>query len=511
MCIRPYLALYSNRMRSQSIYLLVLFSLISSGLFAKAETHIRKKFEIQDGIAPKSVVTSGNGLFAAQNMMYRHTVTLYNGNGDRISKINDAVQLTSFGINKYGAEKFRGAPVEGVFSKDGNYLWVSNYHMSGASFTNPGCDNCIGTAYDPSFIYKINTQTFEIEQVIEVGSVPKFIAISSQEKWLLVSNWVSSDVSIIDLMSETEIKRITVGTHPRGIAITQDEKQAYVTVMGSTKLVEIDLETFATKSIEKIGKSPRSILLAQHDSILYISMNGSNELVKYNRHTSVRKVCKTAAGPRSMTLSPDEKSLYVVNYFDNVFTKINTDSMQIEAEVKTADKPIGICGNWKDAEIWVACYSGKIEVFKDFKLERTLRPKTFFGITWPQPLPLVTDTSTSATGQPQPDQLVQEIKRADARKYPKLSQDLAKERLPITPLEKGSSFHIIVGAFSIRENAVDKQTLLSASKINATIIEGMEFTYVSVGSYANELEAIAAKNKFISAHPEEKSAWILSK
>ncbi len=510
-CIRPCLAFYSNRIRSQFTYLLILFCLISTCAFTQIETHIRKKFEIQDGIAPKSVVSSGNGLFAAQNMMYRHTITLYNENGERISQINDAVQLTSFGIDKYGSDKFRGAPVEGVFSKDGNYLWVSNYYMSGASFTNPGCDACTGKGYDPSFIYKINTHTFEIEQVIEVGSVPKFIAISPQENWLIVSNWVSSDVSIIDLHTEKEVKRVTVGTHPRGVAITADDQLAYITIMGGAKLVEINLATYATETIEEVGKSPRSVILADHDSTLYISLNSSHEILKYNRFTKSRVYCSTPSGPRSMTISPNEKWLYVVNYLANSFTKINTDSMKIDAIMETNSKPIGICGNWENAEIWVACYSGKIEVFKDFKLERTLRPKAFFELAWPTPLALAADPSRLAIEQPQPNELVLNVQRADARKYPKLGQDLAKERLPITPPTKGSSFHIIVGAFSIRENALEKQTLLSAAKIKATIIEGTEFTYVSVGSYANEIEAIVAKKEFIGLHPEEKSAWILPK
>ncbi len=492
-------------------FFFLLFFLTSNLLFGQIETHIRKKFEIKDGIAPKSVVSSGNGLFAAQNMMYRHTITLYNEEGQRVSKINDIVQLSAFGIKKYGTEKFRGAPVEGVFSADGKYLWVSNYHMSGSTFTNPGCDDCIGTDYDPSFVYKINTETFEVEQVIEVGSVPKFMAISSTGKWLLVSNWVSSDVSLIDLSSEIEMERITVGAHPRGIAITDDEKLAYITIMGSTKLVEIDLQTFATRSIEKIGKSPRSVLLAQHDSILYISLNGSNELVKYNRYTDQRIICKTAAGPRSMTLSPDEKSLYVVNYFDNLFTKINTDSMRIEAEIETADKPIGICGNWKESEIWVACYSGKIEVFKDFKLERTLNPSFIFGWSWRENQSFeISDLPTNDTSASAVETEIT-LERSVTRKYEHSKKLTGKLKPSSVPILTGLSYHIIVGAFSERENAVEKQQSLSESIRTVTLIEGTIYTYVSVGSFTSRTDADEAKTIFIASHPSDKSAWILER
>lgn len=490
---------------------LFIFCFFFSSSFGQTETHIRKKFEIKDGIAPKSVVASGHGLFAAQNMMYRHTITLYNQDGTRLSKINDAVQLSSFGIQKYGLEKFSGSPVEGVFTKDGKYLWVSNYYMTGPSFTNPGGDDCIGNTFDPSFIYKINTATFQIEQVIEVGSVPKFLAISSNEKWLLVSNWVSSDVSIIELETETEVKRITVGAHPRGIAITADERQAYITLMGSTQLIEIDLETFEKRSIDKIGNSPRSILLAAHDSILYVSLNGSNELVQYNRHTAEKKTCKTAAGPRSMTLSPDEKSLYVVNYFDHLFTKIDTKNMAIEAEIKTAEKPIGICGNWIESEIWVACYSGKIEVFKDFKLARELHPTTFFDFNWPTLFDFEYDSSkkpilTTASTELEPTNFKSETRKYFTPEKPKEKQRLLKSQ----PASK-VSFHLIVGAFSIQENAIEKQKSMLVAHIGAEILQGDKYTYVTAGSYSTELEAEVAKKQFVQSFPTEKSAWILKK
>ena len=34
----------------------------------------------------------------AQNMMYRHTVTVYDRNGDLVKTIPDTVDLTAFGI-----------------------------------------------------------------------------------------------------------------------------------------------------------------------------------------------------------------------------------------------------------------------------------------------------------------------------------------------------------------------------------------------------------------------------
>lgn len=325
--------------------------------------------EITGGISPKSVTISSAGIVAAQNMMYRHCVTLYDANGQLLHRVKDAVNLTQFEHLNYSDETVRGAPVEGAFTSDGQYLWVSNYAMEGKDFNKTGCDSCIGKAYDTGFLYKINCTTGKIENVVAVGSVPKHLVISSNDSLLLVSNWVSSDVSIIDLAQEKEIKRIHVGPHPRGIALREDVRKAYVAIMGSSKIAVLDLEKDTVSYIQHIGKAPRSLILGNNDSTLYVSLNSENKVKKLQLLSGKIQSCSTAAGPRSMTLSPDGESLYVVNYFDDQFTKIRTDAMKIAAVVPTAPKPIGICANWEQGEIWVACYAGKIEIFRDFTLK----------------------------------------------------------------------------------------------------------------------------------------------
>jgi YVTN family beta-propeller protein len=489
---------------------LLFFSLFYSGFgISQIETHIRKRTELGDGISPKSVVASGNGLFSAQNMMYRHTITFYNDQGIEVAKVKDEVDLNKFTNGKYKGQQVKGAPVEGQFTADGKFLWISNYQMIGEEFTNPGCDDCIGKTYDPSFLYKINIKNFQIENAVEVGSVPKFLAISPDQKILITSNWVSSDVSIVDLEKEIEIKKIHVGPHPRGIAITKDSEFAFVTVMSSTKIAVINLKTFELNYIEEVGGSPRSIVLADNDSTLYISLNTSNEVLKYNRFTKERTSCSTPKGPRSMVLSPDEKYLYVVNYFDNKFTKIATESMKIEAIVPTKNHPIGICGDWKNSEIWVACYTGKIEIFKDFKLEREQNPPTLFGLDWEKLL--VFFSNYRLRGNPT-------TKNNDSLPVAISKPKLATKKIIRKPVKKeievptvGGDFHVIVGAFSSQSNAENKKTELISLGFSAQIIEGERLIYVSAQSFLTKADAEIGKTAIATQLSDGASPWVFQK
>ena len=74
-------------------------------------------------ISPKSVVSSGTGLIFAQNMMYRHSVTVYDAKSLELRKtISDSVNLADFGYKGY-PETNQGAPVEAAFSPDGAYAY----------------------------------------------------------------------------------------------------------------------------------------------------------------------------------------------------------------------------------------------------------------------------------------------------------------------------------------------------------------------------------------------------
>ena len=208
-----------------------------------------------DNLQPKSIVHSGNGLFFAQNMMYRHNVSVFNREGKVVATIDDKVDLAAFGIStvKMRSSIVKGSPVEAAFSPDSEFAYVSNYKMYGGGWNPITDDSCQGRNWDPSYVYRISTTSFVIDQVIEVGAVPKFLAVSPDNKFVVVSNFCSQDVSIIDIARGLEVQRVLVGSHPRGIAITNDSKTAYVTVMGGGIIVAIDLGNFATRTLNSAG------------------------------------------------------------------------------------------------------------------------------------------------------------------------------------------------------------------------------------------------------------------
>jgi YVTN family beta-propeller protein len=321
-------------------------------------------------LTPKSVVASKQGLVFAQNMMYTHTVAAFRADGARLTSIDDSVDLAKFGIRGHAGIS-KGSPVETAFTPDGRYAWVSNYSMYGNGYGPEGLDTCTkGDGTSPSTVYRVDTKTFAIDRVVAVGSVPKYVAVTPDGKSVLVTNWCSWDLSIINAGTGKETARIPLGgKYPRGIAVSLDSRTAYIALMGSDRVVRVDLGARRVHPYAQTGDGPRHIVESPDGRYLYVTNNDDGTVSKLDRATArVLKSVKTGVEPRSLAISPDGGAVYSVNYESSTVTKLRTSDLEVVDEVGTDYHPIGITYEPTKKAVWVACYGGSILVFDDSRL-----------------------------------------------------------------------------------------------------------------------------------------------
>ena len=315
-------------------------------------------------ISPKSVLASDSGLISAHNMMYRHTVTIYDANSSKlIASVPDSVVLSDFGYTQYSGT-YRGAPVEGAFSPDGKYLYFTNYAMYGKGFSKEGHDTCSpASGYDKSFLSRINLESKKIDAVYPVGSVPKVVQVTPDNKYILVSNWCSYTVTVISVESGKTVKNVKIGRYPRGIAITKDSQIAYVAEMGGSNIHRINLNDFS-KTLIPVGSNPRAIVLSPDESKLYVTMNLSGKVQAWDLVTNKSfKSVKTGEAARSLDISSDGSALFVVNFKSDTVSKVRTSDMKVLQTIKVCNEPIGVTYDSSTNHTWVACYGGSLKVF----------------------------------------------------------------------------------------------------------------------------------------------------
>jgi YVTN family beta-propeller protein len=358
-------------MRNRFLALILITSLCAISLPAQgevvsADTKMQLIKTINGSISPKSVRSSGDGVVSAHNMMYNHSITVYDAKTfELIKTVPDSVSLKNYGYSK-SASLFKGAPVEGTYSPDGKYLYVTNYAMYGPGYNKEGHDTCSpASGFDTSFVYRINRSNYEIDAVYPVGSVPKVVEVTPDNKYLLVTNWCSYTLTVISIETQKTVKTIKIGRYPRGISVSKDSKKAYVAEMGGNRIHVINLEDFTVTFIP-IGSNPRAIVLSPDNSKLYVTMNLSGQVASWDLIANqAGKSIKTGKAARSLAISSDGTALFVVNFDSDTISKVRTSDMKVLQTLKACNEPIGITFDAPTNNTWVACYKGQIKIYSN--------------------------------------------------------------------------------------------------------------------------------------------------
>ncbi len=342
---------------------------LSGEQYPSGQTKLVQVQSLNGNLSSKSVVANDTGTVFAQNMMYQHTISVFDADGALVKTIPDAVELADFGVEGHPGTSL-GAPVEMAFSPDGETGWVSNYSMYGDGFGPEGSDQCTpGDGYDDSYLYEVDVATLEIVDAIEVGAVPKYVATTPDGSKVLVTNWCTWDLSVVDTATNTEIARIPLdGRYPRGIEVSPDSSTAWIAMMGSDRIATVDLQSLqmTDPSWSEPGDGPRHLVLSPDGSLLFVTNNDSGNVVKLDAATGeALGSVTTGDNARSMDISTDGEALYVVNYFSETVSKVRTSDMAVVQDLPTNPKPIGITYEPTMRRVWVASYSGTLQVFDE--------------------------------------------------------------------------------------------------------------------------------------------------
>ena len=222
-------------------------------------------------------------------------------------------------------------------------------------------------------IYEYSYPGFEFRRTIATkGTWSKFIAYNSKYDVLVVSNWVSNDVSVIDFSTGTVKKLIKTKAAPRGMTFIDDEEAlivlsfdggtiqkfsmktyeavdsiyiekaamrhivtnrakttAWISDMYHADVLELNLKTFKIEKKYHVFNNPNTIdLLA--DRYLCVSCRGPNNKVDYTKRSPVdgkiividmaekKQFCEIQGGnqPTGLALSPEQNLLVFSDFQD---------------------------------------------------------------------------------------------------------------------------------------------------------------------------------------------------
>jgi YVTN family beta-propeller protein len=147
-------------------------------------------------------------------------------------------------------------------------------------------------------IWQLAADSLKLERTIPVGQHPHSCILGADGRHLYVSNWGSRSVSVVDLKTFNRVRDVAVGIRPNDMALSPDGR-LFVACAGDNSV-----HVIMTARLEKPGQeaSPTRRL-----------WEGTREILS----TSLYPSSPEGSTPCGVTVSPDGKTLFVVNADQN--------------------------------------------------------------------------------------------------------------------------------------------------------------------------------------------------
>jgi YVTN family beta-propeller protein len=266
----------------------------------------RKLAEAKTGPNPKQVAFTPNGK--------ELWTPLLGSTGVDVFRVPDLQKIARIPLGTHGG-------VEVIFTRDGKRAYVSQ--MQTAS------------------VYEIDAVSKRVLRVLKTGgNWTKILELSPDEKTLYAANWVSNDISVIDLATGRLQQKVPTVKTPRGLIVSDDGNTIFVAGFENGEIVRIDLKPpivasgSSTTSLQptlpakpwvprstvlyRTGGAMRHLALDRKAGVMYADDMGRDAVFTVDVATgTVRTLAKTDSHPNTIDLSLDAKYLYVSNRGQN--------------------------------------------------------------------------------------------------------------------------------------------------------------------------------------------------
>lgn len=107
------------------------------------------------------------------------------------------------------------------------------------------------------------------------GAQPLGVAVTPDNRFVLVSNSKAATVSILDATTLQEVARVPTGITPNKIAVRPDGTKAYVSCKGSDQVCVINLQTMSPGAMIPVGQKPMGVAVSSTGAKVYVGCWGS--------------------------------------------------------------------------------------------------------------------------------------------------------------------------------------------------------------------------------------------
>ena len=200
----------------------------------------------------------------------------------------------------------------------------------------------------------INAATNTVVATVTVGNYPECIAISPDGSRIYVLNYVDSEtISVINAATNTVIETITDVPHAYRMALTPDGATLYVVNFKANTISVISTATYRTiTTISAI--TPIAITVSPDGKSAYVIDYGGNiDVINTSTNNITGSVPNIGDSPIALTISPDGTRVYVDNFDGDNVAVINTATNAIVSTIPVGVQPGALCISPDGSKLYV--------------------------------------------------------------------------------------------------------------------------------------------------------------
>ena len=181
-----------------------------------------------------------------------------------------------------------------------------------------------GTGSGPGDVVAFDAQTKQIVTRIPVETTPYQMVLSRDGKYLFVSNWSSESVSVIDTGSNQVIRTLHVGMNPNDVKLSSDGRlfvacsnDNTVYVIDASRLEVLERLSTTLTPLAPEGSTPDALAIDDERKLLYIANADNNSItvahIENRAHSTVVGFIPTGWYPSALLLTEQNRTLFIGN------------------------------------------------------------------------------------------------------------------------------------------------------------------------------------------------------
>ena len=179
---------------------------------------------------------------------------------------------------------------------------------------------------------------------VEVGGLPRAMAISPDGRLLYVTSQFPDVLSVIDSSNGVLRASIPVGLSPEGVALTADGGRAYVTNFASDNVSVIDTATNRVVATIPVAAAPNAVAVTPDGAQVYVThlnRNSDNSPAEgtvsvidaaSNRVKQIILLGTDSEFPVAVVITADGRRAFVTSFFRGLISAIDTNQNVVAAQ-----------------------------------------------------------------------------------------------------------------------------------------------------------------------------------